>query len=286
MRVVADKAGIKALARKWMGGSRRVGFVPTMGALHAGHLSLVRRSRRENDLTVVSIYVNPLQFGPREDWRVYPRPLREDMRRLRSEGVDVLFTPSDRVMYPRGFATKVKVDGPLVSGLCGRYRPGHFDGVATVVVKLLDLVRPDVLYLGRKDAQQAAMLARVVQDLDLDVEVRVSPIVRERDGLAMSSRNARLTPRGRQAAAVLYRALSEGRRLALRGAVVRRILSAARRVLAGEKSVRVQYLEVVDRVTLVPLKRVSTRGMLAVAAFVDGVRLIDNLLLSDRLADR
>jgi len=284
MRIVAGKAGIAALARRWTTGREKVGFIPTMGALHEGHLSLVRLARRECGLVVVSIYVNPLQFGPREDLKVYPRTMGADVRLLRKEDVDVLFTPSDAVMYPDGFSARVKVAGPVVSGLCAAHRPGHFDGVATVVVKLLGLVRPHALYLGRKDAQQVAVLKRVIRDLDLDVAVRVGPTVREADGLAMSSRNARLTPDGRRAASVLFRALEEGRSRFSRGERdARRLKAAARRVLSTEPRVRSQYLELVHSDTMEPLKRARPDGMLVLAAHVDGVRLIDNLPLSDKL---
>jgi pantoate--beta-alanine ligase len=284
MRILSDPAEISDLSRHWRVGKRTVGFVPTMGALHEGHLSLVRRSRRENALTVVSIYVNPLQFGPQEDLKSYPRDLEADARLLKKEKVDVLFTPSDEVMYPQGFSTKLKVTGDLVKGLCAPFRPGHFDGVATVVVKLLNLVRPHTLYLGQKDAQQAAVLKRVVQDLDMDVSVCAAPIVRESDGLAMSSRNVRLLSEGRRAAPVLFRALKVGRGMVDLGETdAGKVLAEVRRILGEEKRVKLQYLELVHRDTLEPMESITPEGMLAVAAHIDGVRLIDNMLLSDKL---
>jgi pantoate--beta-alanine ligase len=278
MRIVRSVSAMRALAERWRRAGLRIGFVPTMGALHAGHVALVRAARGACDRLVVSIFVNPMQFGPREDLARYPRRPAHDRRVLAREGVDVLFAPSARGMYPPGFATSVEVTGPLVAHLCAPYRPGHFRGVATVVLKLFNVIRPHVAWFGRKDAQQAAVVARLARDLDTGVSVRVRPTVREAGGLALSSRNAYLSPAGRRAATVLYRALQAGAAVVRAGARRRgAVLGAMRRVLAAEPRVRVQYVDVVNARTLEPAARLRGPLLLAVAAFVDGARLIDNL---------
>jgi len=268
------------MALKWRKGSRSVGFVPTMGALHEGHLQLVRRCHKENPITVVSIYVNPLQFGPAEDFSKYPRTLEADLELLKAEKTTAVFTPSDDVFYPEGYATHLKVEGPLVKGLCSPFRPGHFDGVATVVTKLLNVVRPNHLYLGQKDFQQVAVLRQVVKDLHIPVEVVSCPIVREPDGLAMSSRNLRLSPQGRKAAVVLSRALKVGKGMFDLGTSdAKELLGKVRSVIAEEKLVKLQYLEAVQPGDLSPVSKAEPGTVLIVAAFVDNVRLIDNLQL-------
>ena len=249
-----------------------------MGALHEGHLSLIRASRRECDRTVVSVFVNPIQFGPGEDFSRYPRPFAADRRAAARAGADCLFAPSAAAMYPGGAATTVEVGPPLTSGLCGAFRPGHFRGVATVVTKLFNVVAPHAAYFGRKDAQQAAVIRRMVRDLNAGILVRVLPTVREKDGLAMSSRNRYLDGPSRRAASSLYRALRAGAAVARRrGATPAAVRARMRKVLAGESRVRVQYLAVVDPDTMADLRRIRGRALLAVAARVGGVRLIDNL---------
>jgi pantoate--beta-alanine ligase len=281
MKVFNHPNDMQAQAQRWRRSKTgTVGFVPTMGALHEGHLELVRRSRRKNKHTVVSIYVNPAQFGPREDFNRYPRTLDADLRLLKREGVQAVFTPSDKDMYPEGFAVKMEMTGPLVSGLCAPHRPGHFNGVVTIVVKLLNLVLPDRLYLGQKDAQQAAILKKVLRDLDLGVETVNCPIVREPDGLAMSSRNQRLTPDGRKSAAVLYRALKKGKGIADLGEKdAQKVLGEIRKVLESERRVRLQYLEAVDADTLQAVGEMKPGTLLALAAYLDNVRLIDNIVV-------
>ncbi len=280
MKIIEDPRELQTLGIQWRHGKKSVGFVPTMGALHEGHLALVRRCRSENPVTLVSIYVNPLQFGPREDFGKYPRTLSSDLALLRREKVTAVFTPSDATLYPECFSTKVRVEGPLVSGLCAPHRPGHFDGVATVVVKLLNLVLPDRMYLGQKDYQQAAILRRVIEDLNLFTEAVVCPTVREPDGLAMSSRNARLTPEGRRSAAVLYRALRVGESVfSLGEKETKPLLQKVRAILEDEKRVKLQYLEAVHPDTLQPVGNLKSGMVLALAAYVDEVRLIDNLIL-------
>ena len=280
MKAIADPSLVHKQSIKWLQNKKTVGFVPTMGALHEGHLELVRQARKENHHVVASIYVNPLQFGPQEDFTKYPRTLAADLKMLEKEKVGMVFTPSDKEMYPEGFSTAVKVSGSLVKGLCAPFRPGHFDGVATVVVKLLGAVCPTRLYLGQKDAQQAALLRQVLIDLNLPTETVICPIVREYDGLAMSSRNKRLTNAGRRAAPVLYKALKVGKSLFDLGEVeTSKLLSEVKKIVQEEKLIQLQYLEAVHSQTLQPVTRIEKGTMLAVAAFVDEVRLIDNLVL-------
>ena len=267
------------LREKWSRAGLTVGFVPTMGALHAGHLSLIERARRENDKVVVSIFVNPLQFGPKEDLARYPRPFRRDLALCREAGADALYHPSAEALYPAGFSTSVEVS-TLSETLCGALRPGHFRGVATVVAKLLCRLRPHALYLGEKDFQQLAVLRRMVLDLELPVRVVGCPTVREPDGLALSSRNAYLSPEERARAPRLHRALLAGRGAArLRGADRARVRAAMRRELSKDPDIRAEYLEVVDADTLRPPRRLSGRLRLLGAVRVGKTRLIDNIPL-------
>ncbi len=260
----------------WKRRGGRVAFVPTMGAIHAGHLSLVARARRSADRVVASVFVNPLQFGPREDFRSYPRPIGRDRALLRAAGVDLLWEPRAAEIYPPGHRTRVCVEG-LGDGLEGACRPGHFEGVATVVLMLLHVVAPDTLWLGQKDAQQARLLEQMVADLHLPVRVRRGPTVRERDGLALSSRNAYLDAEERRQAVALWRGLATAReRLAAGERSAARIRAAVRRVWRGFPLVREDYVAVVDAERLEPLSRVRGRVLVAVAARVGRARLIDN----------
>jgi pantoate--beta-alanine ligase len=253
-------------------------FVPTMGALHDGHLSLVRMARNAGGCVVVSIFVNPTQFGPNEDFDTYPRNLKGDLEILEGEDVGVLFAPSASKMYPGGEIETTVDPGPIGTIVEGRYRPGHFNGVATVCVKLFNIVQPDRVYLGQKDAQQVAVLRRVVADLDLPVELVVGPTVRERDGLAMSSRNAGLDSEGREAATVLYRALVRARRMVEEGHTsAEELKAAAAGLIERQPGVRVQYVEVVDPRTFRPEDRITAESLMVLAAFVGSVRLIDNM---------
>lgn len=259
---------------------RRIGLVPTMGALHEGHLSLIRLARRKSDFVVVSIFVNPIQFGPKEDLKRYPRDLMGDAEKCRRAGADLIFAPNEKEVYPPGFSTFVTVEG-LTEGLCGASRPGHFRGVATVVCKLLNMVQPDVAVFGQKDAQQAAVIKRMVSDLDLPVEIAVGPIVREKDGLAMSSRNAYLTPQERAQAPALYRSLELAQRMVRQG---ERKTDKVRRemvkLLMREAPLgTVDYIEIVDKDTLEPVKHTSKNTLLALAVRFPSARLIDNIVL-------
>uniref|UniRef100_A0A7V4XR55 Pantothenate synthetase n=1 Tax=Acidobacterium capsulatum TaxID=33075 RepID=A0A7V4XR55_9BACT len=256
-----------------------IGFVPTMGALHEGHLSLVRAARAECDAVVVSIFVNPTQFGPNEDFGKYPRTVEADCALLEREGVDAVFLPRVEEMYPAGATTWVEVED-LSGRLDGASRPGHFRGVATVVAKLFHIVGPDRAYFGQKDAAQVANLRRMVRDLDFDLELVVCPIVREADGLAMSSRNRYLSVEERRQGLVLSRALrAMEARYAAGERDARRLLAAGAAVMAEEPAVRVDYLRVVDPETLVDVESVSGAALAAVAAYVGATRLIDNVLL-------
>jgi pantoate--beta-alanine ligase len=272
-------AGVRAWVRQVRTAGETIGFVPTMGALHAGHMSLVRRARAENARTVVSIFVNPTQFGPTEDLARYPRTMEADLAACRDGGVDLVFAPAVEEMYPPGHATRVDVER-LTETLCGAKRPGHFRGVATVVTKLFNIVRPDRAYFGEKDAQQLRVVRRMVRDLDLDVEVVGCPIVREPDGLALSSRNAYLGPDDRAVARVLSRSLERVVRAHARGegraAALRRIACDA---INGEPSAFIDYVEVVASDDLAPLDVVDREALLALAVRIGPCRLIDNVTL-------
>ena len=273
-----------AEARAWVEGERAagrtVGFVPTMGALHAGHVSLIEASVRDNDRTVVSIFVNPTQFGPLEDLSKYPRPFEKDAALCQKAGAHMIYAPSPEVMYPKGYATYVNVER-LTETLCGAKRPGHFRGVATVVTKLFNVVRAHRAYFGQKDAQQVRVIEQMVRDLDIDVEVVRCPIVREKDGLAMSSRNAYLTPSQRQTATVLTRALAAVEQAHAQGeSRVPRLKELALALINREPHAYVDYVEFVAADTLLPLERVEGRTLVALAVRVGAARLIDNVLIA------
>ena len=259
---------------------RPLGLVPTMGALHEGHLALVRQARQENQLLAASIFVNPTQFSQTEDLSLYPRDLERDLALLRQEGVDLVYVPSAEEIYPSGFDTWVD-PGALANRLEGAARPGHFRGVATVVTKLFNLVRPDRAYFGQKDGQQVLVIQQLVRDLNIGVEVVVVPTVREPDGLALSSRNAYLTPEQRKAAPVIYRALRRAQELRRQGVAGGEELRAAvRRVLEEEPLLeQVEYVSLADCDTLEELEVLTGRAMLSVAARLGQTRLIDNLIL-------
>jgi pantoate--beta-alanine ligase len=259
---------------------RSIGFVPTMGALHAGHLSLVRRARRENDIAVVSIFVNPAQFGPGEDLKKYPRDLKKDAALCRKEGVDIIFYPRPKDMYPQGYKTYVHVEH-LSRQLCGRFRPGHFRGVATVVKKLFNIIQPDVAYFGQKDAQQARIIQKMVEDLNVPLKVMVMPTVREKTGLALSSRNKYLTAHEKQDAAVLYQALELARRLIRQGSRdYQDIIKKMRGLIGKKKNIRVQYISIVNLEDLLPVKSSAGKILIALAAHIGKTRLIDNIIIN------
>jgi len=265
------------MARQARAGGRILGFVPTMGALHEGHTSLVARAKKECSPLIASIFVNPKQFGPNEDFAKYPRAFESDSEKLKQAGVDVLFAPEAAELYPKDFSTYVQVEG-FSERLEGRSRPGHFHGVATVVMKLLQIVQPHRAYFGRKDAQQARLITQMARDLDLDSEIVVCPIVREPDGLALSSRNVYLNPDERQAATVLYRALEAAKDELARG--VRDALQlkdVVQRTLSKETLANVDYAEIVDAQSFEPVVRMNKACYVLLAVFFGKTRLIDNL---------
>ena len=280
MRVITTVQEMVDERSRWAG-STKIGFVATMGYLHDGHLSLVRQGRKENDKLLASIFVNPAQFGQHEDLGKYPRDLPHDLRMLKTLGVDVAFVPTTEEVYPPGFVTYVDPTGPLTEEAEGKSRPGHFRGVATVVLKLFQIVRPDQAYFGQKDAQQVAVITRMVTDFNLPVKLRILPAIREPDGLAMSSRNAYLSPQERIAATVLYRALQAGRvafeahpkdgPLAVTQAMTQAVLE--------EPRTRLEYAEVRDPDSFTQLEELRAPALLLIAARVGPARLIDNFLL-------
>jgi pantoate--beta-alanine ligase len=272
--------------RTWSRGLQRegvtIGLVPTMGALHEGHRSLIRAARLACDASAVSIFVNPLQFGPLEDFDRYPRSLAQDLRLCQSAGVDAVFIPRAQEMYPPDFETAVSVQR-LTRRYEGLSRPGHFGGVTTVVMKLLNIVRPDKAFFGQKDYQQAVVVERLVKDLNLDTGIVVRPTVREPDGLALSSRNRHLSPEERKAATVLYRALSDGRELIQTGErSVKKVEAAMTRLIWAEPLARLDYLAVADPITLDEVRSVRGRVVLLLAVWIGKSRLIDNLIVTAR----
>ena len=277
MKTTADAAELRQTVAGWRSSGARVGLVPTMGALHAGHLSLVGLARQRAERVVVSIFVNPTQFGPHEDFARYPRQPEADAELLAGAGADLLFLPAVETIYPAGASTRVRVE-QASRGFEGDCRPGHFEGVATVVAILFGLVRPDVAVFGEKDAQQLAVVRALARDLALGVEILPGPIVREPDGLAMSSRNAYLAPEDRRRATVLYRAL-EGARAAIaageRDAAA--VVAGLRAAIAAEPGVELEYAAVVDPASFAPLERIAGEVVIPIAARVGATRLLDNL---------
>ena len=269
----------------WKKEGLRVGLVPTMGYLHEGHESLMQQAVKDNDKVVVSIFVNPTQFGPNEDLDSYPRDMEHDLERCKARGVALVFTPEAEMMYPSGSATTISVGG-LTDGLCGRSRPTHFQGVATVVCKLFNIIKPDSSYFGQKDAQQLAVIKRMASDLNMTVEVIGCPIVREPDGLAKSSRNVYLTPEGRVAALVLNRSVRLAESMAQTGERSAQVIAMAMQALFdAEPLVKVDYIEIVDALTMQPVQTLKKETLVAVAAHVGKSRLLDNTVvqLSDEI---
>jgi len=279
MRVIDTIAEMQQQADQWRRDGVRIGFVPTMGFFHEGHLALMRHAGTLADKVVISIFVNPTQFGPNEDFESYPRDRDRDLALARGVGVDVVFAPSVEEMYPGGFQTYVTVE-EVTRPLCGASRPGHFRGVATVVAKLFHIVKPHVAVFGEKDYQQLLTIRRMVRDLAMDVQVVGHPIVREEDGLAMSSRNTYLSGEERREALLLSRSLEEARRLVAAGERSgETILEHVRRVLGSGSRVRIDYVELRDAETLETVETLSGPAVLALAAYVGKARLIDNTVL-------
>jgi len=270
---------MKEFARKQRDENRIVGLVPTMGALHPGHLSLIKQARQQCTSLVASIFVNPTQFGPSEDFAKYPRTLSSDTENLENAGVQCLFLPEAKDIYPPNYSTYVNVEG-LSERLEGRSRPGHFRGVSTVVMKLLQIVQPDFAYFGRKDAQQATIISRMAKDLNLDCEIVICPIEREPDGLAMSSRNVYLQQSDRQAATVLYRSLQAAQALLQNGSRdALSLQSVMQRVFKEESRAKIDYVEIVDAQTFEPLMHINRKAYVLIAAKFGETRLLDNMLV-------
>lgn len=258
---------------------KTIGFVPTMGYFHEGHLSLMRRAKKENDVCVVSIYVNPAQFGPKEDFKKYPRDLKRDSSMIKKENVDILFIPSNNDIYPNGYLTYIDVE-KVSQPLCGQFRPGHFRGVATIVAKLLNMVQPDVMYLGQKDAQQVVVLKTMVRDLNFPAKVKVVATMREADGLAMSSRNQYLSPEERKESVVLYRSLQSAKKAIEAGeSSPAKIKNVIQSIIQKESSGKIQYVECVNADTLESIKHLKGNVLIALAVYFGKTRLIDNIII-------
>ncbi|KDR96149.1 pantoate--beta-alanine ligase [Peptoclostridium litorale DSM 5388] len=259
---------------------KSIGFVPTMGYLHNGHMSLIEKARGENDIVAVSIFVNPTQFGAGEDLDSYPRNIERDEALCKEKGADIIFAPQSVDMYPKGYSTYVDVEGSITRGLCGASRPGHFRGVATVLAKLFNIVQPQRAYFGQKDAQQVAVVRRMAEDLNMDVEIVSCPIVREEDGLAMSSRNTYLSPGERMDALVLSRSLFEAKEMIMSGKRdASNIKSHIKSGISGVKSADIDYVEIVDADSMEDLEVIRGRVLVALAVRVGKTRLIDNIIL-------
>ena len=279
MKVVTSVREMQRLAEAWRRQGRRIGFVPTMGCLHVGHLSLIRIAKQRSDIVVVSIFVNPTQFGPKEDFKRYPRDLTRDKKLAAGAGCDVLFVPRTQDMYPQGYATYVTVEG-LSKGLCGRSRPTHFRGVTTVVAKLFHIVKPHLAVFGQKDAQQAVILQRMAEDLNFDTRILVAPIVREKDGLAMSSRNVYLSTGERKQALVLSRALGKAKQMVSKGERKASVIkNTVIQLIRGAEDGVIDYVEVVHPETLEDLTLLEDRALVALAVKFGSTRLIDNTLI-------
>ena len=282
MEIIAKIPAVKQAIQKQKSSKKNIGFIPTMGFLHEGHLSLVRESLKQTDTTVVSIFVNPTQFGPDEDFEEYPRDLEKDAALLENLGVDIVFIPDHQDMYPEGYKTYVEVVD-LQDNYEGRSRPGHFKGVCTVVLKLFEIINPDYAYFGQKDAQQAVIVKKMVHDLNLDVKIQVLPTVREKDGLALSSRNIYLTNEQRKAALCLVKSLREAERLIKGGQRDSMVIkNEMKRLIEMEHLARLDYIAIVDLENLALLDKIEKEALIAVAVFFGKVRLIDNIIVSRR----
>ncbi len=280
MKVISDPQKLNKLVKEISFKNKSIGFVPTMGALHLGHLSLIKQAAKDNKVVVVSIFVNPAQFGPKDDLKNYPRQLKKDLDLCRKEKVDLVFLPNEKIMYPRGYSTFVDVEG-LSNKLCGIFRPGHFRGVATVVAKLLNIVEPNVIYLGQKDAQQAIIITRMIKDLNFPVKIKIVPIVRQKDGLALSSRNIYLNNDQRSSAVVLSKALSLARSMIDYGQHdSARIINRMKQLINKRKQAKIDYVSIVDLERLEDIKKINQSCLITLAVKIGKTRLIDNLIFN------
>lgn len=280
MRIIHNIKNMFAYSKNVHREGKAIGFVPTMGALHEGHLSLIRQAHKENDIVVVSIFVNPIQFGPKEDLKKYPKDIERDARLCKSEGIDIIFCPDAKDIYPVNFRTYVTVED-LSDALCGGFRPGHFKGVTTVVTKLFNILNPDIAYFGQKDAQQAIIIKRMAGDLNMPLQIKVMPTVREQDGLAMSSRNAYLNKKERLDAAVLYQALTLAKNLIRLGNTgPKSIVRQMRGLINKKKSAKIQYISIVDSNNLKPVNKIKNKVLIALSVRIGRTRLIDNIIVN------
>lgn len=280
MRIIRRVRQMSEISKKIKLNQKTLGFVPTMGALHDGHLSLIRKARSENDVVVVSIFVNPIQFGPKEDFRHYPRPIKHDIALCRKIGVDFIFYPASFDMYPSGYKTYVEVE-ELSDVLCGKFRPGHFRGVTTIVMKLFNIVNPDIAYFGQKDAQQAIIIKKMVSDLNIPLTIKVIPTIRHKDGLALSSRNIYLSKDERRDAPVLYQALNLANQLIKQGnRDSSRIIQNMRILIQQKKNAKIQYISIVDFKDLNPVDKIKDKVLICLAVWIGKTRLIDNIIVN------
>ena len=280
MKIVGTVKEVREQVKEWKKQGLRVGFVPTMGYLHEGHKSLMDAARKGNDKVVVSIFVNPMQFGPTEDLATYPRDLDHDAAFCESAGVDLIFHPEAEEMYEKDFCSFVDMTG-LTEGLCGKTRPIHFRGVCTVVNKLFNIVTPDHAYFGQKDGQQLAVIKRMVRDLNMDIEIVGCPIVREEDGLAKSSRNTYLSSEERKAALILSKTVALGKELAKTEKDANKVVEAMKKNIETEPLAKIDYVEAVDALSMAPVEKLEGTCMLAMAVYIGKTRLIDNTLINE-----
>ncbi len=280
MKIIESISEMQSISAQFRRDGKAIGFVPTMGYLHEGHLSLMRIAQEKCDVLVVSIFVNPTQFGAGEDFENYPQNIERDAKLCEAEGVDIIFAPDGAEMYPEKFSTSVKVKGNMTNVLCGYYRPGHFSGVTVVVAKLFNIVQPDIAVFGRKDGQQLAIIRKMVRDLNYPIEIIGGPTIREDDGLAMSSRNEYLTSEERIVAPTIYKSLLLAEKM-IQSEIFdpKMIIDRMRRTIEEAKSFRIQYIEIVDAKTLEPVEKIDRTVMVAVAAFLGKTRLIDNIIV-------
>ena len=278
MEIFQTVEAFKDYTKAMKAAGKTIALVPTMGALHAGHIALMEAARKAADVVIASVFVNPTQFGPNEDYEAYPRAFSEDCEKLKQVPVDAVFHPEPAALYPEGYATYVAVEGDITNKLCGAQRPGHFRGVATVVTKLLHLARADKAFFGQKDAQQLIIIKKMTRDLNFDIEIIGCPIVREKDGLAMSSRNAYLNPEERKAATCLSKSIALGESIIKKGLPARELKDRMEKIIKGEPLAKMDYLEIVDLNTLQPVECINDSVLVAMAVHFGKTRLIDNFI--------
>lgn len=281
IKIISDISEMQAYSKLKRFEGKKIGLVPTMGALHQGHLSLITRALEKADIVVVSIFVNPIQFGPKEDFKRYPRVIESDVKLTEKTGAHVVFTPDADKMYPEGYSTYISVE-KVSERLCGKYRPGHFTGVASVVAKLFNIVMPDIAIFGQKDAQQLAVIRRMTTDLNMGIEIIGAPIIRELDSLAMSSRNRYLDDEERKQAAVIYKSLNEAEKFFKSGVKNSgEIIKIVEKIIKESTLAKIEYIEIVDPVFITPLDEIDKKALLAVCVRIGNTRLIDNIILEE-----